>query len=316
MDLKNFETTTTYAIEAVYNEYWRLIPERFRLPEKPQKLNEPEKKKKKESPLQIKDIDEKEQYEKRREENEEERGEFFYTHYCDLMNSGKRFDLQPFYDPQLDFENRLHYKITDIPFPIREKPWFVITWNMGNGALKSSLTRRRFESGRVVTPGGEEVKFDFINTDLDLTFAIYSNSLQALMELQENIIIGKREKCTVDTNSHFILGSFPVSLDIIDSSVNKLPRDKGTLCTLTLNVKIDYPIIGNIRDARTGIIKEIHLELDAQNNREPEITDEFTFSLGPQDPTEHEVLSRDIITEDTPDLRPEPYRGEQVTFKF
>ena len=34
MDLKNFETTSTYAIQAIYLEYWKMIPERFRLNEK------------------------------------------------------------------------------------------------------------------------------------------------------------------------------------------------------------------------------------------------------------------------------------------
>jgi len=283
VDLKNFESTSTYAIQACYLEYWRSIPERYRLMEKAQnfkEINPDEPKKPKVKPLSYKDV----------EHKEYEEGEDRYTHYCNMLNSGKWFDLSPFYDPALDFENRLHYKIANIDYPDRQKPWFIITWNFGNGILKSSLTRRRFQTASDYTPSGEKVTFDFMNTDMDLTFAIYSNSLQGLFELQENILISKREKCTVETLSHSILGRFPVSLDTIDSSLSKLPRDKGTICVLTLNLKIDYPIIGNVRSDDGEIIKEFHLELDG-------VQDINDFS----DVTAHEVISRDIVTENTPD---------------
>ena len=289
MDLKNFETTTTYAIQAVYMEYWRAIPEKYRLLEKAQVQPKEEPFRPKSTPLSYKKV------EKEAEEFKEERSDM-YERYCEMMNSGKWFDLAPFYDPQLDFENRLHYKIAEIEYPDRQKPWFIITWNMGNGLLKSSLTRRRFQTCSDKTPGGEDVTFDFINTDMDLTFAIYSNSIQALLELQENIIISKREKCTVTTATHSILGQFPVSLDTIDSSITKLPRDKGTLCVLNLSIKIDFPIIGNVRYVKEGIIKEIHTELDGV------VSVEATRHVTPEtDVTAHVVLARDIITEDTPD---------------
>lgn len=290
MDLKNFESTSTYAIQACYLEYWKAIPERYRLLEKAQNFKEVnpdgEYKKPKSTPLTYKKV----------ENTEYEEGEDRYEHYCNLLNSGKWFDLMPFYDPQLDFENRLHYKLANIDYPDRQKPWFIITWNFGNGILKSSLTRRRFQTCVDTTPSGEKVKFDFMNTDMDLTFAIYSNSLQGLFELQENILISKREKCTVNTLSHSILGRFPVSLDTIDSSLTKLPRDKGTLCVLTLNLKIDYPIIGNVQSAEGSIIKEFHLELDS-------VADIKDYS----DVTAHEVISRDVITEETPDYEIENF---------
>jgi hypothetical protein len=289
MDLKNFETTTTYAIQAVYMEYWRTIPERYRLLEKAQVPLKEKKPRSKSKPLSYKEV------EKEGEEFKEERSDM-YERYCEMMNSEKWFDLTPFYDPQLDFENRLHYKIAEIEYPDRQKPWFIITWNMGNGLLKSSLTRRRFQTCSDKTPGGEDVTFDFINTDMDLTFAIYSNSLQALLELQENIIISKREKCTVTTATHSIIGKFPVSLDTIDSTIAKLPRDKGTLCVLTLNVKIDFPIIGNVKYVKEGIIKEIHSEIDGV------VDIQSTINVTPEtDVTAHVVLARDIITPETPD---------------
>ena len=62
----------------------------------------------------------------------------------------------------LDFENRLHYKLVGVNYPDRKGPWFVITWNCGNGILKSDLTNRRFDTQQIITPGGDKVKFDFI----------------------------------------------------------------------------------------------------------------------------------------------------------
>lgn len=297
MDLKNFESTSTYAIQACYLEYWNLIPSKYRLLEKSQRQDHgtypideydyvQKVEKPKVTPLSYKDVEE-----------TSYSGDDYYNHYCDMLNSGQYFDLMPFFDPQLDFENRLHYKLSGIDYPSRQQPWFIITWNFGNGILKSSLTRRRFETCSDYTPGGEKVKFNFINADMDLTFAIYSNSLQGLFELQENIIVGKREKCVVNTLTHSILGSFPVSLDTIDSTLSKLPRDKGTLCVLTLNLKIDYPIIGNVQYTDGGIIEEIHLELDSKNI----IKGDSWNSLNDITPNEHEVISRDIITENTPD---------------
>ena len=276
MDLKNFETTSTYAIQAIYLEYWKMIPERFRLNEKAQ--IQPEEPRKKETPLTYKKV---EQTEYKPDP---------YANYCEMLNAKRYFDITPFYDPQLDFENRLHYKIAGIDYPDREHPWFVITWNFGSGLLNSSLTRRRFQTCADYTPGGEKVTFNFMNVDMDITLAIYSNSLQALMELQENILIGQREKFTCETHTHSILGKFPVSVDTIGSQVSKFTRDKSTLCMLTLNLKVDFPIIGNVRKADGGRIEEIHLELDSTYQ---------PLHEEPSDPTAHEVLSRDVINEET-----------------
>ena len=302
MDLKNFESTSTYAIQACYLEYWHSIPEKYRLLEKAQRNDH--------GTYSVEDYEDSHVTKKQRvtpltyketEETEYEDADY-YDHYCNMLNSGQWFDLLPFYDPQLDFDNRLHYKLAGIDYPDRQKPWFIITWNFGNGILKSSLTRRRFQTCADYTPSGEKVKFDFMNTEMDLTFAIYSNSMQGLFELQENILISKREKCTVTTATHSILGNFPVSLDTIDSSLSKLPRDKGTLCVLTLNLKIDYPIIGNVQSAEGGIIKEFHLELDSKiytgDEKSMKMKDETEIV-----PNTHEVLSRDVVTEDTPDTR-------------
>lgn len=288
MDLKNLEGTSTYAIEAVYHAYWKMIPEKYRIPEKaegkPLEINES---KRKEKPLSYKDVEKKEEVTSD------------YDIYLDLMNGNKYFDLQPFFDPTNDFDNRLHYKLIGTDFPMRNKPWFVITYNFNNGLLKSSLTRRKFQSAFDKTPGGEDVRFDFINTDMDLTLIIYSNSLQAIFELQENIIVKQREKLCVDTiRKHSVLGTFPVSLDIIDSSINKLPRDKSTICSLTLNVKIDYPIIGNVV-FNPDVIKEIHMELDSVTYSDEDGVIDLKKKKGPN---QHVVLSRDIIDENTHEI--------------
>lgn len=296
MDLKNLECTSTYAIEAVYREYWHLIPEKYRILEKAERndhgtyekdeYDDKINKKTKSKPLSYKDVEKKEDV------------ETDYDVYCRMLNNDQYFDLQPFFDPTGDFDNRLHYKITGADYPLRNKIWFVITYNFGNGLLNSSLTRRRFQSALDTTPGGEKVAFDFINVDMDLTLTIYSNSLQALFELQENIMVRQREKHCVNTvRNHSVLGKFPVSLDIISSSINKLPRDKGTICALTLNVKVDYPVIGNIR-GDGGIIKEFHMEIDSVIYNDNDKTMSLKDKKGPD---QHAVLSRDIITEDTPE---------------
>ena len=86
----------------------------------------------------------------------------------------------------------------------------------------------------------------------------------------------------------------PVSVDTIGSQVNKFTRDKSTLCVLTLNLKIDFPIIGDVRKADGGIIEEIHMELDSVTYTE----DAHSWDDKPTDPTAHVVLSRDIIKEE------------------
>lgn len=269
MDLKNFEATSTYAIEAVYRDYWFQIPEKYRLLEKAQR--QPDETPKKSSPLTYAGVEKKEQ------PTQSE-----YELYCDKLNDKNcYFDLQPFFDPQLDFENRLHYKLTSVNYPDRKGPWFIITWNCGNGLLKSTLTNRRFDTAQVETPSGDKVKFDFINSEMDLTLCFTSNTLQGLFELQEHIRIDRREKHVVNTRKHSIIGEFPVSLDTIDAAISKLDRTKSTLCTLTLTLKIDYPVIGNVQTAETGIIKEIHAEIDEDGAGEDMRT----------------VIARDIITE-------------------
>lgn len=218
MDLKNFESTSLLAIEAVYKYFWDFIPSKYKIEETEETINE----------------------------------------------------LEPFYDPTLTFENRLHYKLTQITFPQREKPWFIITWNTENGLINSSLNRRRYKSAIVETDQYGPLTFKFVNTELQLNLGICCNSMAALYELQENIVLKIREKIWIDTKPHSIIGSFPVSLDIMDAHQNKLDRGKGTLCYLILNLRIDYPIIENVQSAARGIIKEIHSSIRS-NWKEGEI---------------------------------------------
>ena len=293
MDLKNLEGTSTYAIEAVYREYWNLIPEKYKLQERAQRnrpanfeediyVNLPEHQKprtKSVTPLQYSDTEKREKPLEGSEKIEQD-----YDNYVAHLKDKKTFfDVTPFYDPELNFENRLHMHLTNVDFPSRREPWFIITWNTNSGLLNSSLTRRRFSTTTIQAPNDKYYKFDFINTDMDLTMAIYSNTMQGLFELQENIIIGKREKAVVNTAKHSILGEFPVSMDIINSSLTKLPKDKGTLCVMNLNIKIDFPVIGNVQQVYNGIIKEIHTEIDK-------------IGTGPENVY---VYSRDIIDENT-----------------
>ena len=277
MDLKNLETTSTLAIEAVYKSYWDIIPEKYKLVEKAQRQPDDfPPKPVKSTPLTYKGVE-------KLAEPENEKDD--YEIYCEMLQGKRVLDLQPFYDPQLDFENRLHYKLAGIEYPKRNKPWFVITWNCNNGILKSSLTNRRFETASVRTLAEKNVKFDFIDSEMDVTLCFNSNNLQALFELQEIIRISRREKYTITAKPHSILTEFPVILQTIDTgNIAKSARDKSTLCNLTLTIRIEYPVIGNVQSTDgIGIIKEFHTEYDRP--------------MG-EGPNTHEVLARDIVKEE------------------
>jgi hypothetical protein len=292
MDLRNLETTTTMAIEAVYKEYWNLIPERYKLLEKSQRnncgtynfeeygLEENNTKPKvpKSKPLTYKKVEEIENKFLDPETMND------YGWYCEqLKDRDQYFDLQPFYDPLLDFENRLHYKLVGVNYPDRKDPWFIITWNCGNGILKSSLTNRRFDTKTIITPGGQKAKFDFIDTELDVTLCFNSNSMQALFELQENIRIGRREKFVIDSRIHSVIGRFPVTVSIIDTgNIAKASRDKSTLCNLTVTYRIDYPIIGNVQLDNGDVIKVIR-------------ANEYTM---PTDYMDTNLIGKDVILPD------------------
>lgn len=276
MDLINFENTTTLAIESVYRDYWNLIPEKYKLKELVQRQpNEKQQSSTKLKPISYEEVDRKENCIKDD-----------YEIYCDCLNNDKRIDLQPFYDPQLDFESRLHYKLVGVNYPQRKNPWFVITWNFGNGILKSNLTNRKFDTAEVTTPTGENVKFDFIDTELELTLCFNSNSLQALVDLQEVIRIGRREKHTIDSLPHSILDHFTISQELIDvGNIAKASRDRSTLCTLTLTFKLSYPVIGNVISTDgIGIIKEFDVEGYGGIDTSPE---------------GHALLFKDVINENT-----------------
>ena len=313
MDLRNLETTTTLAIEGVYKEYWNMIPEKYKLLEKAQRTehgnyemdyyeNLPEHQKpkvQKSKPLTYKDVEKAD--EPKQEPTVIQDNAFDYTWYCtELEKRDQYFDLQPFFDPQLDFENRLHYKLVGVEYPKRKNPWFIITWNMGNGILKSSLTNRRFDTAEVKTPGGAHVKFDFIDTELDVNLCFNSNSLQALVELQENIRVNRREKFVIDSRLHSILGRFPISVSLIETgNIAKATKDKSTLCTLTVTIRIDYPVIGNVRENKDGIIKVIRAN-DYRMDEDPQTQDLIgkDVILPDDEKILQELLDQGAITEE------------------
>lgn len=274
MDLRNFESTSTYAIEAVYRDYWFAIPERYRLFEKANR--QPDVPKSVQPVLKYADVEAQDNTKPLPD------GDDFYFDYCNLLNNKElQFDLQPFFDPQLDFENRIHQKLVGINYPNRKHPWFIMTWNCATGLLKSTTQNRLFGTSTIKNMAGELVKFDFINSEMDITICFTSNSLQALFELQEFVRVSRREKAVVYTRKHSVLGPFPVSLNLIDSQISKMDRSKGTLCTMSMIVKIDFPIIGNVRPADEGVIREIHADANEY-------------------PNEHAVqMTTDIIDENT-----------------
>lgn len=236
MDFKNFETTSIYAIEAVYQHLWKCVPEVYRL------------------------IDD------------------------NPIEEITRID--PFYDPELTFENRTQYRLSKIEYPKRAKPWYIITWNSDAGLLKSTLTQRRFETA-TFEKDGKYYDADYINAELQVNFGVVSNSMSAIFEFQENYILKQREKQYIYTpKEHSILGSFPVSMDVLDSNQQKLSRDKGTIAYLFLQCKVDYPVIGNVREVEPGrVIREIHNRVGSLN----------TMKLGTHDVITEADLDREFI---------------------
>jgi hypothetical protein len=223
LDLRTLENTSSYAIEAVYSDFWSLIPKKYRLVEDDRMFN----------------------------------------------------DLTPFYDPELTYDNRLHYKLTNIEYPKRSEPWFVITWNAENGLLKSGLTQRRFTTDVYDTPHGKK-RCKTTSVDTNINFAIASNSMSALFELQENYLLKRREKIYCrPTRPHSILGRFTVSMNVMDSQLSKLSRDKGTLCYLFLQCRVDYPIVGMDEDASQGNIQEIYSDVDSQISEQVLVQDKI-----------------------------------------
>lgn len=170
-------------------------------------------------------------------------------------------DMNPFYDPELNFDNRLHYKLSGVEYPKRATPWFVISWNTPKGVMKSDLSNRRFDTAVFNTKNGT-FRGKFLTTNCQILFAITSNSMTALYELQENFLLKYREKMTCETiHPHSALGKFPVSLNVLDSDINKHSRDKGTLCYLTIDSRIEYPIIGMVNRVDGGIIEKINSDI-------------------------------------------------------
>ena len=261
MDLRNFETTSTYAMEAVYAAYYEIIPDKYRVEDPLLSEQEHPHKPHPKHPISITEVN-----------------RIGLAKGIEYEN-----EIYPDYDPELNFSDRFHYRLSNIDYPKRANPWFIITWNFGKGLLKSSLTNRRFDSATCKNQDGDLFKFKFQNVDLDMTLALTSNSLQAAFELQENIIIGRRLQSVAYTRPHLVLGSFPVSFDAIESDITKYGRDKGTLCSVMLNLKLDFPIIGFVEKIKGGIIKEIHSEVDK-------------LGTGPKN---QYVYGRDIINENS-----------------
>ena len=184
---------------------------------------------------------------------------FIPEKYRVTKNDDTELDIEPFYDPKLEFDNRLHYELVKNSIPNREAPWFIITWNTDRGILKSELTNRRFETCTIALPSGNKARLKFINANMTITLAIAYNSTLAAFELQENILLKLRESMYVMSKPHSVVGEITVSLNKIEHEQKKLDRDKGTLGYLFVRVTIDYPVFGYGTDQPSSVIKEINL---------------------------------------------------------
>lgn len=244
MDLITLESTSTYALQAVYEKFWNYIPQKYRIP----------------------------------------------------TNDSFEADMEAFYDPQLSWDNRLAYDVSKVSYPNRATPWFVITWNTETGLLKSELTRRRFDSGIIELKNGTKVSCKFSNTELMMNICFTTNSMQALIELQECLRLNIREKCNVLTKPHSIIGPFYVSLNVMDTQLNKMEREKGTLAYLLMQCRIDYPIIGFKKEIVSGIIKHINYNNYSLFNDQLLTHDEIVAETDIEEPDTSNTI--DLIMQD------------------
>lgn len=179
--------------------------------------------------------------------------------------------LDEFYDPELSLDNRLQYKIARVPYEDRKSPWVALMWNT-EGLQKSVDMFRRFDT-KILGEGelrSQEAKSRQVQTPINLGFV--SNSLTAMLELQEVLLLGLQDQEAIIAGTHKVLGDFTVNLQQVSfGNLYKLPRSKGTICTYGMTLLLNYPIIGFFTPGAARIVSIRTTYRDMEGN--PQITD-------------------------------------------
>jgi hypothetical protein len=214
MDLKNVDSTSVWAIRAMFTKIWSMVPTDFRLTDK------------------------------------------------STYNSQS---IQPFYDPELTFENRAQYKMAKIEAPERAEPWIIVTWNTEQGVEPAEAINRRFSTYKEVD-NAQVNSYKYREGSMTINFSCYSNSIGAILEFQENCYLKIRDKQVFEVVGHTVIDPMNVTLESLEMTLHKLPRDKATLSYLFIRAKVSYPIIGNEQEAYR--IERIDLRTHGSNDDE------------------------------------------------
>ena len=161
--------------------------------------------------------------------------------------------IKEFYDPELTLDDRMTYKIARVPYEDRKEPWVALMWNT-EGLNKSQEMFRRMDTAIFNQDEirARTMKIRRVSTQVNLGFV--SNSLTAMLELQEVLLLDFEDLDHITAKGHSVLGDYEVNiLSVTPGTLFKLPRNKGTLCTYTMGVVLDYPIVGKYQGGATRI---------------------------------------------------------------
>lgn len=170
--------------------------------------------------------------------------------------------LWEFFDPDLDFQTRGLYRVSKIPYSERKNSWVTFVWNI-DSLQKTNEQDRVFKTYYI----DEELKKTYSMTAgwtaLPLILGVVSNDPRALLEFQEVVTLGIREKeapisealVTLDSTNP-IIGDFATNIMSLNfNGMTKVSKESNTMLMVYCNVMLQYYIAGFISEA--GIIKSI-----------------------------------------------------------
>lgn len=174
--------------------------------------------------------------------------------------------FREFFDQDLSFENRLHYKLAKLPFKDRKTPWVAIMWNV-EGLQPSDENFRRYDV-KLKAKDDKSLprKGKACLVKMPIVMSVVSNSMTALMEFEEVFLLNVRPEDMALSAEHPLLEEFTVNImsNAITNMV-KMPRTEGTLCYALVSANLQFPIIGAVSD--NYIIRTINTNY---HSKEPE----------------------------------------------
>lgn len=203
-----------------------------------------------------------------------------------------------FFDQELSFENRLHYKIAKLPFKERKTPWIAIMWNT-DGLFPSDENYRRYDVKFAATDDESlPKKGKACLAKMPITLSVVSNSMTALMEFEEVYLLNVRPDDMALSTRHPILDEFSINImnGAAPTNITKMPRSEGTLCYAMASVILQFPIVGVPKDQQ--IIRTIRADFRNYDTKEPMFDSKMIIIGGditPEGPTEPDSSVTDLL---------------------